>query len=282
MVQAAVPRDKTRGAFTLIELLVVIGIIAVLVGILLPVLASARRNANSVKCLAALKEIGNALKVYAIDYKGTWPVSSYRINTPWMAWPDMISQYVTKNKNIQRDSLTTIRRSSILWGCPEWTKSWDWNNTAAAGTAEMVYTGYGMSMYTPTYLKTGNNSDRAIFTTAINPGRWEKYTVWGKNGAERLLICDSTIEYLQVPSTIKLSGPVGTVVEFQPYDVWTSFDPTFGVDGARHAKRGTPKSGVLKGMKSFNALFCDGHASPVSIGEAWNAIRNPGKNNVTP
>jgi prepilin-type N-terminal cleavage/methylation domain-containing protein/prepilin-type processing-associated H-X9-DG protein len=283
---SAVAPANSRRAFTLIELLVVIGIIAVLVGILLPVLASARRSANSVKCLAALKEIGNALKVYAIDYKGTWPVSSYRLpaglNVQWMAWPDMISQYVTKNKNIQRTTLTQLRRSSVLWGCPEWTKSWDWDNTQSNISGEMVYTGYGMSQYTPTSLQTGSVNDRAIFTASVNPGRWEKYTVWGKRGAERLLICDSTIEYLQVPPTIKLSGPVGTIVEFQPYDVWATSAVGFGVDGARHAKTGTPKKAVLGGMKSFNGLFCDGHASPVSIAEAWNAIRNPGQNNVTP
>ena len=50
--------------FSLIELLVVIGIIAVLMALLFPVISSARRAAGSVKCLANLQQWNQAYQAY--------------------------------------------------------------------------------------------------------------------------------------------------------------------------------------------------------------------------
>jgi prepilin-type processing-associated H-X9-DG protein len=49
----------------------------------------------------------------------------------------------------------------------------------------------------------------------------------------------------------------------------------FYVDGARHLKAGTTKAQSYKD-KGLNMLFCDGHATSVSVREAWDAIHNPG------
>ena len=146
-------RRPGQVGFTLVELLVVIGIIAVLVGVLLPALAKARRAGQTAACLSNLRQLGQAYHMYANANRGYLPYCAYPgwgpfmtdpPGTPVIHWFEALAPYVG-GKTIEFDKTTGNRISPLpaifdRGGCP----NWDRNSMNLGNFSDFV--GYGQNL----------------------------------------------------------------------------------------------------------------------------------------
>lgn len=164
MTLHALPRRdrlaRTRG-FTLVELLVVIGIIAILIGILLPSLSKARSAANKVKCAASLAQIGQGFMLYYNDYNQAIPPALFHFQGgPYTIGDDTIAtntsiywfNFISPEVNAANMGLSTsiggaaaqARKRNVLWGCPAFT-GYVRFSLATGDDINRTQPGYGMS-----------------------------------------------------------------------------------------------------------------------------------------
>ena len=101
---------EAQGAFTLIELLVVIAIIAILAGMLLPALSSAKQKAHTIQCVSNLHQISVAMRIYADEANGIYPESGKVI-----AWNQTDSD--TQKKSWMQQLIADMQNTNA-YHCP--------------------------------------------------------------------------------------------------------------------------------------------------------------------
>ncbi|MGQ9731551.1 MAG: type II secretion system protein [Candidatus Zipacnadales bacterium] len=110
----------TRQGFTLIELLVVLAIIAILASLIFPVFFQARAKARSTQCVSNLRQLGQALEMYASDWDELYPfakdISDQEVLAQWDAFPQW--QVWIPYMPYLREAMDAYVRNKELWHCP--------------------------------------------------------------------------------------------------------------------------------------------------------------------
>jgi prepilin-type N-terminal cleavage/methylation domain-containing protein len=170
-------RRGSRG-FTLVELLVVIGIIALLVGILLPSLNKARDAAKRTACLANLRSLGQLVTMYANQYKGQIPIGCSATGATFSSTP---SNYFLARK----ESATQVRfvglgmlYSAGLLG----------RGNGAAGTGVDSDASEGLVFYCPSQVEDSewgyDTSDNVWVTRMLATGAGSTNTSYSSRGTD--------------------------------------------------------------------------------------------------
>ena len=206
--------------FTLIELLVVIAIIAMLMGILLPSLNRARRQAKKIACISNMRQMGVALQAYLIDGENRLPPSSCHLSDPNQYWLKILTKYTGEKLLFRCPS--DKAKDFVDWNLPldEQPDDSRWSSFALNGLLDPRCS-YNRGRYNNVI-----NIRQPVYCIYVSesPSSWTKYDhvhpeTWGSldqakgqiawdrhNGTSNFLFVDGHAENLKIEQTWSWPG----------------------------------------------------------------------------
>jgi len=264
-------------AYTLVELLVVIGIIAVLVALLLPVVSGARRQANATRCASNLRQMAIGWVMYATANRGACPparlpdypppstnmyvLGGIEVDRPrwYVLAGDQIGSSPFANSAASVGKASTIANDLFL--CPAVS---DWRS------ARNYPYGYN-------YQFLGNMRTRTSGDEHVNfPVRISRI-----KGSQTVMAADSmgTAAHVAPGERLHYQADGGEGERHVANHGWTMDPPRLTPDGdySEMKLRGKPEGRTAPDPRHNNAAnvaFCDGHVEAMTLEEMGYAVRH--------
>ena len=231
------------GGFTLIELLVVVGVMAILIGILMPVLASARRSARMATCASNMRQIGQALEMYQLENRQIYPYAAFqRVTTSSnseITFDDLLHRHLGGVALSQGEMDANVSPKPIrIWQCPEDDRE--------------RWFGHPARTYVPTCTRIRNLSGTP------QPGVTRMFT--GFAGSEASNGGGPLFRLSIKPSELHRTSEYITFVEYPAASNWQGSGLRSSCAGPEQQSWFMPRGRTLHRTK-WNYLFADGHVA---------------------